>query len=56
MCLQKTIQDRCSCSHPLFETAKQMKFCDLGQVMLLYYLSFSSDPALLYRTLMTTAA
>ena len=31
MCLQKTIQDRCSCSHPFFETAKQMKFCDLGQ-------------------------
>ena len=32
MCIQKSIQENCGCSHPMFETLKTDKFCDLSGV------------------------
>ena len=30
MCIQKSIQELCACSHPLFETVKTDRSCDLS--------------------------
>ena len=31
MCIQQTVQKECSCSHPMYETIKDVKTCDLNQ-------------------------